>query len=204
MSKLIKLALENGAEPLPFDDDYYKISESQLKSTFDALLAEHLAVNSGEPVAWMDSNDDVITNKRKDYLLDNDIGEEYDTPLYTANPLNQELLDAVNDCKSDYEYLAGLDIEHIAGLKEWLKTRSNALQSINTPQSVKTKHLTITKEVILKYCELTNRDPNGSQSTTCEGVWVHTTFYDKAKRELELAIEALASLSPNVIKLIGE
>jgi len=75
--------------------DVYSFEKHEL----DALLAEHLAVNSGEPVAFMDSNDDVITNKRKDYLLDNDIGEEYDTPLYTANPINQELLDAVKSLR---------------------------------------------------------------------------------------------------------
>jgi len=48
--------------------------------------------------------------------------------------LQVETLKATNKtlsvhCKSDYEYLAGLDIGHIVGLKEWLNSRIKALNA---------------------------------------------------------------------------
>jgi len=66
-------------------------------SQLDALLAEHIAVNSGEPVAWMDEFGSVATKGYKNAYAG--VSESYSNPLYTANPLNKELLDAVKSLR---------------------------------------------------------------------------------------------------------
>jgi len=43
------------------------------------------------------------------------------------------------------------------------------------------------------YCELTNRDPDGMQSTSSHDGWTHTTFREMAGRE----ISAMLSASPD-------
>lgn len=43
------------------------------------------------------------------------------------------------------------------------------------------------------YCDLTNRDPDGVQSTSSHDGWIHTTFREMAGRE----ISAMLSASPD-------
>jgi len=63
------------------------------KDELDALLAEHLAVNSSQRAAKLISKNQWKDVKFGSVRLEQNL--PIDTILYTANPLNQELLDAV-------------------------------------------------------------------------------------------------------------
>jgi len=126
----------------------------------DALLAEHLAVNSSQAViafrlTHLDGSYELSFIEAKQRVA---VCES----LYTANPLNQELLDAV-------------------------KSLREALTFYADKRSYDTDHDTssdVSRRVILYKDQYEQNE------------W---TIY-AGKR----AIESLASLSPNVIKLIGE
>ena len=85
-------------EELILKHGFYSILNQRIsftKDSLDALLAEHLAVNSSQPIyqvavigTWMDTN---LQNYIKATGLKRIV--------YTANPINKELLDAVKSLR---------------------------------------------------------------------------------------------------------
>ena len=49
--------------------------------------------------------------------------------------------------------------------------------------------------LVLKYCELTNRDPMGTQAVSSSEGWIESTFYQVAERELQAMFAAHAALA---------
>ncbi len=49
--------------------------------------------------------------------------------------------------------------------------------------------------LVLKYCELTNRHPMGTQAVSSSEGWIESTFYQVAERELQAMFAAQAALA---------
>lgn len=53
-------------------------------------------------------------------------------------------------------------------------------------------------EWVERYCELTNRDPNGEMTTFISDSVVHSTFREVARREIELVLAAAPAEIQNI------
>lgn len=88
---------------------------------------------------------------------------------------------AVAEMPDDMLAVYGSDME--AAIRAYLEARGAKI--VPAEQS---------KEWSEKYCDLTNRLPDGMQSTSSHDGWVHTTFREMAGRE----ISAMLSASPDL------
>lgn len=57
------------------------------------------------------------------------------------------------------------------------------------------QQVTPSSALVLKYCELTNRSPLGTQAVSSSDGWVESTFYQVAERELQAMFAAQAALA---------
>ncbi|MES2637357.1 MAG: hypothetical protein V4605_08530 [Pseudomonadota bacterium] len=136
MTDINQLAIKHG-DLLDVDEGaYFGFTKQQLES----LLAEHLEKSSSEPVGYLETNGEYITNQyRISAMLAR--GDEL-TPVYLANPLNQALLDSHKRLEEALEAaILGIEFvsvkinldEHnfITALKHALATIPESVKNIN-------------------------------------------------------------------------
>lgn len=83
MTDITQLARDAGAFQYIYEGGFteYRATPSQL-AKLEQLLRDKFIAELGEPVAWMNADDDVISSSRKNFLTHNRCGEEYDNALF--------------------------------------------------------------------------------------------------------------------------
>lgn len=69
------------------------------------------------------------------------------------------------------------------------------LQAISASTPTPMSSTRISSALVLAYCELTNRNPMGTQAVSSSEGWIESTFYQVAERELQAMFAAQAALA---------